>query len=73
MLIHSEGELIHILEEDDGSGWVKVINDCDKRGLVPATYIEPAESSELESASAQEGAGQHGKSMFHVEHFCSIF
>jgi len=39
----SEGALVHVLEEDDGSGWVKVSDSHGGKGLVPASYIEPAD------------------------------
>lgn len=32
-----------IVEEDDGSGWVKVADEKGAHGLVPATYIEIVE------------------------------
>ncbi|KAI0712543.1 hypothetical protein C8Q76DRAFT_735094 [Earliella scabrosa] len=32
---------VHVLEEDDGSGWVKVADDSGGKGLVPASYLEP--------------------------------
>lgn len=31
---------MHVLEEDDGSGWVKVADDSGGKGLVPASYVE---------------------------------
>ncbi|KAI0755276.1 hypothetical protein C8Q80DRAFT_422803 [Daedaleopsis nitida] len=31
---------VHVLEEDDGSGWVKVADDSGGKGLVPASYLE---------------------------------
>ena len=34
-----------ILEEDDGSGWVKVADSKGGRGLVPASYVEIVGSS----------------------------
>ncbi|KAB5596551.1 Protein BZZ1 [Ceratobasidium theobromae] len=36
----TEGSTIRVIEPDDGSGWVKVLNDQGTEGLVPATYIE---------------------------------
>jgi hypothetical protein len=36
----SEGETVKVLEEDDGSGWVKVGNGSGGKGLVPASYVE---------------------------------
>ncbi|CAE6398076.1 unnamed protein product [Rhizoctonia solani] len=36
----TEGTTIQVVEPDDGSGWVKVVNEQGVEGLVPATYIE---------------------------------
>ncbi|KAF9499043.1 hypothetical protein BDN71DRAFT_1480868 [Pleurotus eryngii] len=36
----TDGLLVHVLEPDDGSGWVKVANANGQSGLVPASYIE---------------------------------
>ncbi|PCH40000.1 hypothetical protein WOLCODRAFT_136602 [Wolfiporia cocos MD-104 SS10] len=38
----SEGAIVHVVEEDDGSGWVKVSDGSGGKGLVPASYIEAA-------------------------------
>lgn len=35
-----DGTIVKILEEDDGSGWVKVDDGVGGKGLVPAAYIE---------------------------------
>ncbi|KAF9473432.1 hypothetical protein BDN70DRAFT_997635 [Pholiota conissans] len=34
-----DGEIVHIVESDDGSGWVKVENHEGNSGLVPASYL----------------------------------
>lgn len=34
------GSTVQILEEDDGSGWVKVVDEFGGKGLVPAAYVE---------------------------------
>lgn len=34
------GSTVQILEEDDGSGWVKVADEFGGKGLVPAAYVE---------------------------------
>ncbi|KAF9236493.1 hypothetical protein BU15DRAFT_89110 [Melanogaster broomeanus] len=39
-LTASEGALVHVLEEDDGFGWVKVIDNHGGKGLVPASYLD---------------------------------
>lgn len=36
----SEDEMVKVLEEDDGSGWIKVMNDSGGKGLVPASYVK---------------------------------
>jgi len=35
-----EGASVRVIEEDDGSGWVKVLDEDGGRGLVPASYVE---------------------------------
>ena len=36
-----EGTRVRILETDDGSGWIKIINDeTGNSGLVPVTYVK---------------------------------
>lgn len=58
-----EGATVHVVEKDDGSGWVKVTDNHGGKGLVPASYIEtadvkstePSESSEEPRASGQFG------------------
>lgn len=57
-----EGETVKVLEEDDGSGWVKVANNSGGKGLVPASYVElvglgeKKKSNVTPRASAQYGA-----------------
>lgn len=36
----AEGTIVTVLEEDDGSGWVKVADGSGGKGLVPGSYIE---------------------------------
>ncbi|KAH8104793.1 hypothetical protein BXZ70DRAFT_1005298 [Cristinia sonorae] len=36
----TEGQIVQVLEEDDGSGWIKVADEEGGNGLVPASYIE---------------------------------
>ncbi|EIW81337.1 hypothetical protein CONPUDRAFT_82321 [Coniophora puteana RWD-64-598 SS2] len=36
----TDGAIVHVLEEDDGSGWVKVADQTGGKGLVPASYLE---------------------------------
>ncbi|KAH7884954.1 hypothetical protein F5I97DRAFT_1937294 [Phlebopus sp. FC_14] len=69
----SEGGTVHILEEDDGYGWVKVVNDREARGLVPASYLDIDTENvvaserkvgvgEVMSAREDRGSGQFGTS-----------
>ena len=63
----SEGEQIHIIEEDDGTGWVKIENDQGSKGLVPATYIElvpnlnEPSKAVFSSSSLPLKSGQYGR------------
>jgi len=58
-----EGEMVTVLEEDDGSGWVKVANSSGGKGLVPASYVEEVgsggDSSVTPRSSAQYGASTY--------------
>jgi formin-binding protein 1 len=56
---------VHVIEEDDGSGWVKVIDLEGSKGLVPASYIELVDSVGLEVShdSPLQGSGKHGKNI----------
>ena len=44
------GTPVQVVEEDDGSGWVKV-SDGRKSGLVPASYLNKDESSSSSTAA----------------------
>jgi len=55
----SEGETVKILEEDDGSGWIKVANNSGGKGLVPASYVKVA-GSEKESNITPRTSAQYG-------------
>lgn len=59
-----------VLEDDDGSGWVKVADGTGGRGLIPASYIEAIDdaagattprSSTPTAVSPTPGSGQYGK------------
>jgi formin-binding protein 1 len=61
-----EGCSVRLIEEDDGSGWVKVADVEGGKGLVPASYIELLGSSvdsEVTPKSSPQGSGKHGKSI----------
>ena len=56
----AEGMTVRILEPDDGSGWVKVIDPCEKSGLVPTSYIGTGDKS-LEDISRIQGSSRRGQ------------
>lgn len=57
-----EGSSVRVIEEDDGSGWVKVVDEDGDRGLVPASYIEAADATQAASPGiAHLGSGQFGE------------
>jgi hypothetical protein len=57
---------VHVIEEDDGSGWVKVLDEDGGRGLVPASYIESADVTQAPSPGTGPflGSGQFGESYY---------
>ena len=54
---------MRVIEEDDGSGWVKVLDEDGGRGLVPASYIEPEDVTQAPSPGTgpSPGSGQFGE------------
>lgn len=57
--IATENESVQVIEDDDGSGWVKVMNELGKTGLVPATYLDQSDSA---FASQRTGPTSQGRS-----------
>ncbi|KIP02892.1 hypothetical protein PHLGIDRAFT_271826 [Phlebiopsis gigantea 11061_1 CR5-6] len=71
----SEGSVVQIVEEDDGSGWVKAMDDSGGKGLVPASYLVPVGPSEAVHSRAspprggteerrQQGSGQYARAIY---------
>lgn len=65
----TEGTVVRVLEEDDGSGWVKVADSEGEKGLVPATYLEdvggrPLEKSEPPQQISQQGSGIYVRALY---------
>ncbi|KAF7298890.1 hypothetical protein MIND_00837000 [Mycena indigotica] len=58
----SEGATVHVIEPDDGSGWVKV-SDGRNTGLVPASYIDYSETVVGPTASG-EGSGEYVRAIY---------
>lgn len=56
---------MRVIEEDDGSGWVKVLDEDGGRGLVPASYIDSESADETQAPSPGTGpllgSGQFGE------------
>ncbi|KAF8516330.1 hypothetical protein BU17DRAFT_76670 [Hysterangium stoloniferum] len=52
----SAGETVHLLEVNDGSGWIKVAGSQGNKGLIPASYVQIAddEGSDVRITSAFE-------------------
>jgi formin-binding protein 1 len=53
----SEGATVRVVEEDDGSGWVKVADEDGGQGLVPASYIEAPDATPAPKPGAGQSAG----------------
>ncbi|KAF6744502.1 hypothetical protein DFP72DRAFT_1094692 [Ephemerocybe angulata] len=56
----SEDEVVQVVEEDDGSGWMKVLNEYGETGLVPATYLEEEEAPSTAVAMPTPTPGRGG-------------
>jgi uncharacterized protein YgiM (DUF1202 family) len=55
-----EGSKVRVLEADDGSGWVKVIDLHGDSGLVPASYLEMLDT-DLSRTSVHRTPRERGK------------
>jgi uncharacterized protein YgiM (DUF1202 family) len=58
-----------VIEEDDGSGWVKVADSQGRKGLIPASYVSDSDaetSSTVTPANSrtQKGSGSYGEHVF---------
>ncbi|KAG1749300.1 hypothetical protein EDB19DRAFT_1681903 [Suillus lakei] len=63
----TEGTVVRVLEEDDGSGWVKVADSDGEKGLVPATYLEDTdtlERSEPSQQNSQQASGIYVRALY---------
>ena len=56
---------MRVIEEDDGSGWIKVVDEEGGRGLVPASYVEVADETQSTgpgiASPLGEESGQFGE------------
>jgi len=63
----SEGAVVHVVEPDDGSGWVKIANDRGREGLVPASYLEndtTNSGSPSRASLSPGGSGKHVRAIY---------
>ncbi|KAH9851537.1 hypothetical protein C2E23DRAFT_829605 [Lenzites betulinus] len=67
----SAESIVHVLEEDDGSGWVKVADNSGAKGLVPASYVElsestpaPASSTPSSVSGTDQNAGEYVRGIY---------
>ncbi|GJE88388.1 hypothetical protein PsYK624_044710 [Phanerochaete sordida] len=59
-----DGAVVRVVEEDDGSGWVKVLDDEGAKGLVPASYLEPVEAAAAPAAAPAQAHAVQGSGRF---------
>ncbi|KAF9453103.1 hypothetical protein P691DRAFT_801964 [Macrolepiota fuliginosa MF-IS2] len=59
-----EGTTVQVVEQDDGSGWVKVMDSRGKSGLVPGSYIGNNDSGSGEGGSTTQGKGQRVRAIY---------
>jgi len=50
-----------VLEEDDGSGWVKVQDSEGMTGLIPASYLGEAAAAVTPRAASPVSAAKYGE------------
>ncbi|KAL0581179.1 Protein BZZ1 [Marasmius crinis-equi] len=60
----SDGAVVHVLEPDDGSGWVKVADGHGADGLVPASYLDHQGTQSTDKSTRQQGSGKHVKAIY---------
>lgn len=58
MYLLAEGNTVTILEEDDGSGWIKVEDSAGGKGLVPTTYVEMITRDDASAPPPAYSSGQ---------------
>ncbi|KAF9005437.1 hypothetical protein BDQ17DRAFT_1389780 [Cyathus striatus] len=63
----AEGTTVHIIEHDDGSGWVKVADKTGSRGLVPATYLEIGSSANTSRKTSSTFVKQRVRALYNYE------
>ncbi|KAL5519895.1 hypothetical protein ACEPAG_1555 [Sanghuangporus baumii] len=67
------GMTVQVVEDDDGSGWVKVADTKGGKGLVPASYIEIIEGNvvpppvPVTTKPKQQGSGKYVRGLYTYE------
>ncbi|KAL5501729.1 BZZ1_3 [Sanghuangporus vaninii] len=67
------GMTVKVVEDDDGSGWVKVADTKGRRGLIPASYIEIIEGNvvpppvPVTTKPKQQGSGKYVRGLYTYE------
>ncbi|KAH9999595.1 hypothetical protein BJV74DRAFT_944693 [Russula compacta] len=61
-----EGASVRVVEEDDGSGWVKVADEAGGQGLVPASYVEAVDATQATSPATSHplSPGQYVRGLY---------
>ena len=70
-----EGASVRVVEEDDGSGWVKVADEAGGQGLVPASYVEAVvDATPATSPTSPHplGSGRYGKWLHPPNRFAGV-
>ena len=58
-----------MLEEDDSSGWIKVIDNGGRKGLIPASYVEISDEIEVPPSVPLESRPSQGSRTYGMVHF----
>ncbi|PPQ65151.1 hypothetical protein CVT24_011046 [Panaeolus cyanescens] len=67
LAVREENGLVRVLEHDDGSGWVKVMDEEGDSGLVPASYIAILNDDGKDPAGQNDTSGEHVKAIYPYE------
>ncbi|KDR82365.1 hypothetical protein GALMADRAFT_237644 [Galerina marginata CBS 339.88] len=59
-----ESATVHVVEADDGSGWTKVVDEDGNRGLVPASYLEPAGETGIREVARPEDTATRVRAIY---------
>jgi len=65
----SEGAIVHVVEDDDGTGWIKVVDGSGRKGLVPASYVEISQGTKIPlldplQSHPRQGSGKYVRGIY---------